>query len=115
MSDLNPKDCNKDGNELELSHGNTKLRARGTDVMLLMGIVCLVLTTYILYEHKIESKETTQAFIKALNNLQVAQEKTTNSVINSNRYVACILSISQDTREKQFDNPASYCNRQFGQ
>lgn len=87
--------------------GGTSFRARGTDIISLVGVVAVVLMGYMLWEHKTDSKEAQQQFVAAVKDMTAAQHAQTVA----QKLMACILAQPQDKRANEFTNVQSLCRQ----
>lgn len=106
----------RDGVEVETPIG--KFRARGTDVISVLGLLAIVVMGAILYSH-MEDAKSAAVMMAATNKEAAAALKDSNAgfaaalseVVKSQRLSTCILATDQGQREKEYMKADSFCNR----
>lgn len=88
------------GNSIEVSDGSRKLKIRGYDLLTIFVCVCATLGGYLMYQHTMDSKEVSTKIA-----ISIA------SLAQSQREMACIISLPQEQRLQEFGRPDGWCRR----
>lgn len=86
--------------DFEISHGNTKFRARGYDFISVLLSVGLTIALGILYQHMMDTHIANDRIAKALIMMTREQVKTN-----------CILALPQESRLDQITSENALCKR----
>ncbi len=82
-----------DSNEIEYQGALGKIRARGRDPFLIIGIVAYGILGFMMWQHS------------------ATTEKAIISMVREMRLSTCISATPEVSREAQYSNPSSFCNR----
>ena len=89
--------------DLEVSHGQSKVRIRGSDWLSLFGVAVGVLVLYMLFEHKTDAQAGGKDLVMVVREMTAAQMKG----VEAQREMNCLISLPQERREKEAD----FCKR----
>lgn len=104
------------GVEVETPVG--KFRARGTDVISLLGLLCATVMAAVLYMHMEDARmangnvvTSNKEVATALKESNAEFAKQLGEVVRVQRLSTCILATDQDKREREYMKADSFCNR----
>ena len=89
--------------ELEVQHGQSKFKIRGSDWLSMVGIGAAVLLVYLVLEHKSDAQAGGKELAQAMKEMTAAQIKG----VEAQRELNCLISIPQERRETSAD----FCRR----
>ena len=89
--------------ELEVQHGQSKIKIRGSDWLTLLGVAVGVLLLYMVFEHKADAQAGSQSLAVAVREMTAAQMKG----VEAQREMNCLIAIPPERREGQME----FCKR----
>lgn len=89
--------------ELEVSHGQSKFKIRGSDWLSMVGIGAGVLLVYLVLEHKADVHASSKELSQVMKEMTAAQIKG----VEAQRELNCLISLPQERRE----NSIEFCRR----
>lgn len=83
------------------------VKVRGTDIMSVITMVCMLSIAFFVYGHGTDTKNQNTTLAIVLKDLSDAQKEQAKS----QKLMACILSRPEAERKKEFESPNSFCQQ----
>ena len=97
--------------EVEIGTPFARLRAKGTDTIIVLTFIIVVCSSvisgFLLWEHKRDAGDGERALAQAIKELS----ETTRRGNRAQREMNCLISLPQERREAEFNQPNGLCKR----
>lgn len=102
-------------NEFEVTTGLGKIKAKGTEIIQVIMVCCLVLLSYMQWDHKVEAKEDKALIASTLAKNTEDQLKALKSVATAQEELGYIVSLTPEKKaELNLEMPESLRNKMRG-
>jgi len=86
--------------EIEISSPLGKVRARGSDIIHVLGLVVLCLVAYVLFQHKIDEKENKEYLVNAIKQSATEQRIAIEQSAEAQLELNYLMTLSTEERKK---------------
>lgn len=104
--------------EIEGKWGDKSIRARGTDLMMILVVLVCTVNAAFMYMHMDDAKKTGETVAgtnrevaAALKESNLGFAKALQELVRSQNLSTCILATKEDQKEAEYMKPNSFCNR----